>query len=293
MSATQNHKMCDNVSFALKEADRIVSSNEALSLTQKELKEYRDRGYVVVRGLLPECLARTIRDCIIYPGFKHAGLDPDDPLTWGKGGLAADSLSWFESLASGLVSETAYHGRWCNFARGLDSQYRTDITSEELENLKMAFGLANKIAALRLRVILDQIAGWGEWDDTPLAAWTEKTDWTEGLPKSLHVRYGLASKDPRYGPEHHKWPLFGWHIDGAWHDHKLGQKQEQNGAKLIHPDHACLGILVFSEVLPKGGLTGMLPGSHVHNMRTVLRHTRCGGISNADILLRQSLVFAS
>merc|ERR1719335_1252568 len=48
-------------------------------------------------------------------------------------------------------------------------------------------------------------------------------------------------------------------------------------------------MLVWSKTLPYGGMTGVIDGSHKANMRKILRAEKSGGISNAFMLVQQSI----
>uniref|UniRef100_A0A7S0A9V3 Phytanoyl-CoA dioxygenase n=1 Tax=Pyrodinium bahamense TaxID=73915 RepID=A0A7S0A9V3_9DINO len=278
-SAPPAHSSC---AAAIADANAILLDRAVPTLTPAELQSYCDQGFLVVRNVLPTSLANVIREHIIHPGFKHRGLDPEDPTTWGKGGLAVEQLNWQEWLTSLFVSESPYSGQWCRFEAGLEKDHRKDLGAGELKVLHEAWRLANEVVALRFRAVLDQLVGPGEWDEAPLR--------DKGvLPKCLHVRYGLPSKDPRRSLASHRWPRVGWHIDGAWNDHQLGQRRGQEAGRPRRADHCCVGLILYSEVLPKGGLTGVVPGSHDYMMRKVLAHTRSGGIPNARVLAGQTL----
>merc|ERR1712129_46703 len=57
----------------------------------------------------------------------------------------------------------------------------------------------------------------------------------------------------------------------------------------LKPDLATVALITWEELVPHGGATGMVPGSHRGDMDTILRATESGGISNARILVQQSL----
>mmetsp|Transcript_50885 Transcript_50885/g.159489 ORF Transcript_50885/g.159489 Transcript_50885/m.159489 type:complete len:407 (+) Transcript_50885:62-1282(+) len=274
-----------SITAAIAEAEGILRKDAVQRLTPEELSQYRDQGYVVVRGVVPATLAKIIREQVIHPGFKHHGFDPEDPGTWGTPTEKLGMAAWF---ASRLVSETPYHGRWCNFGAGLDAEHRSELAADELERLRKVWQIANDVAALRLRATMDQLVGSGEWDDSSLLP-ADRQGGGGPLVTSLHVRYGLPLKDPRCRPESHRWPVLGWHIDGAWSDHLLGQRREQGGERKRVSDFCCVGIILYSDVLPQGGLTGVLPGSHKRIMRRLLASTPNGGISNARLLAGESI----
>jgi len=262
----------------------VLERHVPAALTASELTMYKQDGWVVVRDVLPRKLADVIRDHIIHPGLKlhDLALDADDPATWGTGAASKPKLSWFEWLASSLGSETSFYGVRIGFGRGLETGHRVDINAAELELLQKAWTLAQRLAARRFRVVMDQLAGAGTWDDARCC--TE-----DAIGTGLHVRYGLPAKDPSYRKRKHRWPRIGWHIDGAWHLHFLGKQVEEKGDKREKPDIASIAMLAWNDILPFGGMTGVIPRSHKNNFRTIIAGSLRGGISNLKILIWESL----
>merc|ERR1719330_1733979 len=77
-------------------------------------------------------------------------------------------------------------------------------------------------------------------------------------------------------------------MDGARHLHFLGRWVEMTKRASAKPELAGVALVTWDRLLPCGGATGLIPGSHRWNMRTVLAATESGGISNLRILLAQS-----
>lgn len=241
---------------------------------------YKEKGFVLVRGLVPEKLADVIREQIIHHGLKESGLDAQDPRTWGRGGLAEAKQSCFDWLLSVFASESAYSGRRIGFGRGLDRDCRQDLSTSDFSLLMDAWRLANDLASRRLGVVMDQLAGPRVWRTCRSG---------DILGRDLHARYGLQAKSPHLSVNDFRWPLFGWHIDGAWNLHFLGRKVPTRGQSSAEPDHACVAMLAWNKTLPHGGMTGVICGSHKENMNTIIAAEKRGGISNLWLLIRQSL----
>jgi hypothetical protein len=270
----------ERLAAAVSEA-ALELSEEPRPLSAEELAAYRDAGYVVLRGLVPECLADVLREQVIHPGLKmERSFDVSDPTTWGKGGLARQALSVYEKLVTLLGSESPYYGARMNFGRALQRECRGDLTEAELDLIERAWSLANQVASRRLRVVLDQLVGHGAYGFDA---------GEEVLKRSLHARFALPVKDPRPYRRLFRRPLFGWHVDGAWHVHFLGKQVESRGARQVKPALACVMMLAWNRTLPRGGMTGVIPGSHKGVMQALISARKWGGISNLWLLLRQSL----
>lgn len=258
--------------IAIADVEQKLKDKISQPLSSSEVQHYLERGWVMVRGIIPERMADVIREQIILEGFKKEGdpLDADDPTTWGR-----KDLVWQDRF----ISETSYYGRRIGFGRALEREFRPDLDDRRFALLQQAWQVTSEFATCRFNTVLDQLVGSGEWFNQ-----TE-----EGLKKSLHVRYGLPAKDPYCSEDKFRWPLFGWHIDGKNHFHFLGRKVEQDGEKRTKSDQAVVGMLAFNKILPHGGITGIITSSHKTNMLSILAREARGGISNARILVGQSL----
>lgn len=267
----------EDLALAIQEAEAMLQEEAPQLLSVDELHMYKERGFVVARGIVPEKLADVIREQIIHLGLKEGRLDVHDPSTWGG---THSSLSLWNRFLCACASESSFFGRRLGFGCALDRNHRTDVSQSDFDLLMRAWNLANTLARRKLSALMDQIAGPGAWRCCGSA---------EGdvLKRDLHARYALPVKAPQFDA-HFRWPLVGWHIDGHFSSLFLGKRVETLGRRDIVPAHACVGMLAWNKTHPKGGMTGVLCGSHRKNMRTILAAEKYGGITNLMLLIHQS-----
>lgn len=276
----------ERLEAAIREAEKLQHNFEATfaTLGSSDLTAYKERGWITVRSIVPNALASVLRDYAIHPGMKlhERALDAEDPRTWGPGGITPRELTWFERLLTTAGAESEYYGARLGFGRSLEKRYRPELGEADLALLQKAWNLANNLASRRFRSVMDELVGVGEWNDDSCTSGAV-------MPTFLHVRYGLPAKDLTLQTKDFKWPSVGWHMDGAWHLHLLGRWIESSKAAVVTPELAGVALVTWDDLLPHGGATGVIPGSHRGNMQTVLAATESGGISNIRILITQSL----
>eukprot|EP00929_Paragymnodinium_shiwhaense_P043788 TRINITY_DN22495_c0_g1_i1.p1 TRINITY_DN22495_c0_g1~~TRINITY_DN22495_c0_g1_i1.p1 ORF type:complete len:383 (+),score=37.38 TRINITY_DN22495_c0_g1_i1:179-1327(+) len=268
----------------LAQAAALLEDTGSPALTAEQRLMYKEQGWVILRAVVPRNIASVIREQIIHPGLKlnDRPIDPDDATTWGRGGDGQTPLSMLERIVTALGSESSYYGERTNYKRGLDPSLRKDIDEPHCEQLQKLWAASNQLASKHLKRTVDQLVGPGEWNDKGCAA-------GEVLNTGLHLRYGLPSKDNTRRREECKWPLIGWHVDGAHHRHALGLRVVEKDGKTIKPAFACIGMIAWNQILPHGGITGVMPGSH-RRMLSILRSFEdvCR-LPNWLLLVRQSL----